>query len=130
MVLPWSRKGVTTSRVCALATTGTISKLTPEPRQPSTHCCNKGRSSHSISWKQRSKFGSTRRCQVDERRVLMTSGRRRFLCDISNCGDLMPGAEGGVAYGTVLVGGEAMAAELEVVVDAGVGGQELLGVAR
>lgn len=70
------------------------------------------------------------RCQVDERRVLMTSGRRRFLCDISNCGDLMPGAEGGVAYGTVLVGGEAMAAELEVVVDAGVGGQELLGVAR
>jgi len=29
----------------------------------------------------------------------------------------------------VLFGGEVMAAELEVVVDAGVGGQELLGVA-
>ena len=69
------------------------------------------------------------RCQVDERRVLMTSGRRRFLCDISNRGDLTPGAEDGVACGTVLVGGEAMAAELEVVVDAGVGRQELLGVA-
>ena len=57
----------------------------------------------------------------------MTSGRLRCLCDISNRGDLAPGAQGGVAGGTVLGGGEAMAAELEAVVDAGVGGQELLG---
>ena len=60
----------------------------------------------------------------------MTSGWFRCLCDISNRGDLTPGADGGVAGGTVLGGGEAMAAELEVVMDAGVGGQELLGVAR
>jgi hypothetical protein len=38
--------------------------------------------------------------------------------------------EGGVASGTVLVGGQAVAAELEVVVDAAVGGEETLGVAR
>ena len=59
----------------------------------------------------------------------MTSGRLRHLCGISNCGDLAPGAKGGVAGGPVLVGGEVMAAELEMVVDAGVGRQELLGVA-
>ena len=64
----------------------------------------------------------------------MTSGRLRCLCGISNRGDIARGAEGGVAGGPVLVGGEAMAAELEVVVDAGVGvgvgGQEALSMAR
>ncbi len=60
----------------------------------------------------------------------MTSGRLRCLCDISNRDDLAPGAESGVAGGTVLVGGEAMTAELEMVVDARMGGQELLGMAR
>ena len=60
----------------------------------------------------------------------MASGRHQCLCDISNRGDLTPGAEGGVAGGPVLSGGEAMAGELEVVVDAGVGRQEALGVAR
>ena len=60
----------------------------------------------------------------------MTSGRLRQLWGISNCGDLAPGAKGDVAGGPVLGGGEAMAAELEVVVDAGVSEQELLGVAR
>lgn len=60
----------------------------------------------------------------------MASGRLGHLCGISNCGDLAPGAEGGVTGGTVFNGGEAMAAELEVIVDAGVGGQEALGVAR
>ena len=60
----------------------------------------------------------------------MTSGRLRCSCGISNCGDLAPGAEDGGAGGTVLVGGEAMAAKPEVVVDAGVGEQEMLGVAR
>ncbi len=59
----------------------------------------------------------------------MTSGRFQCLCDISNRGDLAPGAESGVAGGTVLVGSEAMATELEVVVDAGMGRQEALGVA-
>jgi hypothetical protein len=42
---------------------------------------------------------------------------------------LTPGAKSGVAGGTVFNDGEAMAAELEVVVDAGVGRQELLGMA-
>ena len=70
------------------------------------------------------------RCEVDGQGVLMTAGRLRCLCDISNCGDLAPGAESGVAGGTVFNGGEAVAAELDVVVDAGVGGQELLGMAR
>ena len=60
----------------------------------------------------------------------MTSGRLRCLCGISNRGDLAPGMEGGVAGGTVFNGGEKVTTELEVVVDAGVGGQELLGMAR
>ena len=60
----------------------------------------------------------------------MTSGRLWCLCDISNRGDLAPGAESSVAGGTVLGGGEKETTELEVVVDAGVGGQEALGVAR
>ena len=59
----------------------------------------------------------------------MTSGRLRRLRGISNRGDLAPGAESGVAGRLVLVGGEAMAAELEVVVDAGVGREEPWGVA-
>ncbi len=53
-----SRCGATTARVWSLGTTGTISKVTPEPRQDSTHSCSRRASSHSISWKQRSKFGS------------------------------------------------------------------------
>ena len=60
----------------------------------------------------------------------MTSGRLRCLCDTSNRGDLTRSAEGGVAGGTVLGGGEATAAELEVVVEAGMGRQGALGVAR
>ena len=60
----------------------------------------------------------------------MTSGRRRCLYGISNRGALAPGAESGVADGTVLSGGEAMATELEVVVDTSMGRQEALGVAR
>ena len=59
----------------------------------------------------------------------MTPGRLRCLCDISNRGDLTPNAESGVAGRKVLGGVQAVAAELEVVVDAGVSGQELLGVA-
>ncbi len=41
---------------------------------------------------------------------------------------LAPGAEGVVACDMMFVGGQAMAAELEVVVDAGVGGEEALRV--
>ena len=59
----------------------------------------------------------------------MTSGRLWHLCGISICGDPAPSAEGDVAGGPVLVGGEVVAAELAAVVDAGVGGQEALGVA-
>ena len=59
----------------------------------------------------------------------MTSGRFRCLCRISNRGDLTPGAESGVTGGTVFNSGEAMAAELEVVVDACVDRQELLSMA-
>ncbi len=54
-----SRYGATTSRVSLLGTTGTISNVMPRSwLLASTHCCSRRRSSHSISWKQRSKFGS------------------------------------------------------------------------
>jgi len=52
-------------------------------------------------------------------------GSSRGRC---NVGNFAPGAEGGVACGTVLVGGQAVAAELEVVVDAAVGREEALRV--
>src|SRR5262245_61665797 len=54
-----SRCGATTSRVCALGTTGTISIVAPEPLHWSTHSWNRRKSSHSMSWKHRLKFGST-----------------------------------------------------------------------
>ena len=41
---------------------------------------------------------------------------------------LAPGAEGGIASGTVLVSGQAMAAKLEMVVDMTMGGKEALGM--
>ena len=46
----------------------------------------------------------------------------RFSCRGSDVGHLAPGAEGGIASGTVLVGGQAVAAELKMVVDAALGG--------
>jgi hypothetical protein len=52
-----SRNGATTSRVSLLGTTGTISKVMPSPWQFSTHSWSSRASSHSISWKQPSKFG-------------------------------------------------------------------------
>ena len=52
----------------------------------------------------------------------------------SRCGrdarHLAPGAEGGVACGAVLVGGRAVAAELEMVVNVAAGREEPLRVAR
>ena len=52
----------------------------------------------------------------------------RASCGGRDAGDLAPGAEGGVADGAVCGGRETMTAELEVVVDAAVGGKEALGV--
>jgi hypothetical protein len=45
-------------------------------------------------------------------------------------GEIAPGAKGAVPSGTVLGSGEAVTAELEVVVDPAVGGEEALCVAR
>src|SRR5665647_1260349 len=53
-----SKNGATTSRVSWLGTTGTISKVMPSPWQFRIHSCSSRASSHSISWKQRSKLGS------------------------------------------------------------------------
>ena len=58
----------------------------------------------------------------------MTSGRLRCLCDISNRADFTSGAKSGVADGRVFNGSEKVTTELGVVVDAGVGGQEALGM--
>jgi len=55
---------------------------------------------------------------------IRASSRRR------DAGHLAPGVESGVPGGAVLVGGQAVATELEVVVDAGVGGEEAPGVPR
>lgn len=69
------------------------------------------------------------RCQVggggdaESLRVIRSS---RSGCDADH---LAPSAKGGVSCGTVLIGGQAMAAELEMVVDTGVGGEEALGMA-
>jgi hypothetical protein len=43
-------------------------------------------------------------------------------------GRIAPGIESALAGGAVLTGGEAMTAELEVIVDRSVGGEELLGL--
>jgi hypothetical protein len=45
-----------------------------------------------------------------------------------NTGHIAPGIEGAIAGGSVLTCGKAMTAELEVVVDRSVGGEELLGM--
>ena len=68
-------------------------------------------------------------CRVVRVRPAMNRGRRLGSPAGRGAGHVSPGRESGLASGTVLVGGEAMAAELEVVVDAGVGGQEELGMA-
>src|SRR5688572_20964977 len=49
LLSPDSRRGATISRVWALGTTGTISNVTPMPRQLSTQSWSSRRSSHSIS---------------------------------------------------------------------------------
>jgi len=53
---------------------------------------------------------------------------RASLCG-RNAGKLAPGAEGGVAGGTVFVGGQAMTAKLGMGVDVAVGGEEAPGMA-
>jgi hypothetical protein len=57
-------------------------------------------------------------------------GPRWSLCCRRNFGDLTPGVKGGIASRTMLVGAEAMTAELEVVVDPGVGGEKALRMTR
>jgi hypothetical protein len=54
-----SRYGAMTAWVSLLPTTGTISRVAPNPRHSRTHCWKSRRSSHSINWKHRLKFGST-----------------------------------------------------------------------
>jgi hypothetical protein len=48
----------------------------------------------------------------------------------SNTGKITPGAKGVVANGTVLGGGKAVTAKLEVVVDAAMSGKKALRMAR
>ena len=74
----------------------------------------------------RGPYGS---CQVG---TADTEGRwdERKLRGRWKAGDLAPEAEGGASCGSVLVGGEVMSAELKVVVDPAVGGEEALGMAR
>jgi len=62
--------------------------------------------------------------------VSQARGLSRSSCGRGDANHLAPGAEGGVACGTVLVGGQAVATELEVAVDAAVDGEEALGVRR
>lgn len=52
------------------------------------------------------------------------------LCSGGNFGDVVPGAKGGIASRTMLVGTEVMTAELEMVVDPAVGGEKTLRVTR
>ena len=71
-------------------------------------CCS-GRAGNSIMMTMAAFPGSTIRC---------------------NAGNLAPSAEGSVAYGPVLGGGQAMAAELEMLMGAAVSGEEALRVPR
>ena len=48
------------------------------------------------------------------------------LCCRRNSGDVVPRAKGGIASRTMLVGVEAMTAELELVVDPAMGGEGLV----
>jgi hypothetical protein len=54
----------------------------------------------------------------------------RRLCSGGNFGHIAPRAKGGIASCTMLIGTEAMTAELEVVVDPTVGGEKALRVTR
>ena len=77
----------------------------------------------------RARYGTPGSCQVG---TADTEGRwdERKLRGRWKAGDLAPEAEGGASCGSVLVGGEVMSAELKVVVDPAVGGEEALGMAR
>jgi translation initiation factor 2 gamma subunit (eIF-2gamma) len=50
--------------------------------------------------------------------------------DEGSTGDSAPDLEGAVAGGSMLVGGQAVATELEMIVDLAVAGEKLLGVPR
>jgi len=69
------------------------------------------------------------RCQVEER-IAGCPERAPSSRTRGNAGEIAPSAKGGVARGTVLGGGEAVKAELKVIVDPAMGGEEALCVAR
>lgn len=69
------------------------------------------------------------RCQVDEHRPVVTLGEGGLPRGVG-MGHLAPDLERDVACGTVLVGGQAMATKLDVIVDARVAGQKPLCVAH
>ena len=64
------------------------------------------------------------RCEVDEREPFVTCDRIALLPWGVSAGHLAPDLACDVARGTVLVSLQAIATELDVVVNAGVGGQE------
>lgn len=69
------------------------------------------------------------RCQVDKHRRVVAPGAGGLLHG-AGVGYLAPDLERDVACGTVLAGGQAMASELEMVVNVGVAGQETLRMPR
>jgi hypothetical protein len=62
------------------------------------------------------------RCQVSDGGAGEGLKLAGMSCGVLGSGRFTPSAEGGVASGTVLVGGDAMAVELKVVMDTAVSG--------
>ena len=72
---------------------------------------------------------SVRYCQLgaeDAKRLRAQPPRRYTLAQEGNSGCIAPRGEGAIAGSAILTGGKAMTAELEVVVDPSVSGEELL----
>jgi hypothetical protein len=70
-----------------------------------------------------------RRCQVDGKRSVENLRPSTVSHSFRNSGDLAPNAERSGANGAVIIGSQAMAAKLEVVVDTALGGKESLSMA-
>jgi len=69
------------------------------------------------------------RCQVGERLGQFGPRSTWMLRNAFDACDISPHAEGGVANGTICVGGKAMATKLKEIMDAAMGGQKTLCVA-
>ena len=69
------------------------------------------------------------RCQVDGKRSVGNLRPSTVSHSFRNSGDLAPNAERSGANGAVIIGSQAMAAKLEVVVDTAMGGKESLSMA-